>query len=88
MKKYIKYNIGAATEPNPEDWEFKAVPLKSLKKGAWFTIKPLAYPDDKDVYIKDDYDRETKKFSCGRYDDISYSREFPGTKMVYTDFIF
>ena len=86
MKKYI---VKAATEPNPPDWEFNPVPLKSLKKGAWFTIKPIAYPEDNQVYIKDEYDRETKKFACGRCDDIyGYSREFPGNKMVYTDFIY
>ena len=90
MRKFTVYPsaIKASTEPNPADWEFKAVPLKSLKKGELFTVKPIAYPDDKEVYIKEEYDRETKKFSCTRYDDISYSKEFPGTKMVYTDFIF
>lgn len=67
------------------DREFKAVPLKSLKKGAWFTIKPIAEPTDKQVYIKDDYDREEKKFMCGRCDDISYSTYFKGDKMVYDD---
>lgn len=78
-------NITSATEPNPEDWKFNAVPLKSLKKGAWFTVKPIAYPTDKQVYIKDDYDREEKKFMCGRCDDISYSTYFKGDKMVYDD---
>lgn len=78
-------DITAATEPNPDDWQFNAVPLKSLKKGAWFTIKPIAYPTDKQVYIKDDYDREEKKFMCGRCDDISYSTYFKGDKMVYDD---
>ena len=78
-------DITAASEPNPEDWEFNAVPLKSLKKGAWFTVKPIAYPTDKQVYIKDDYDREEKKFMCGRCDDISYSTYFKGDKMVYDD---
>lgn len=67
------------------DREFKAVPLRSLKKGAWFTIKPIAEPTDKQVYIKDDYDREEKKFMCGRCDDISYSTFFKGDKMVYDD---
>lgn len=78
-------NITAASEPNPDDWEFEAVPLKSLKKGAWFTIKPIAYPTDKQVYIKDDYDREERKFMCGRCDDISYSTYFKGDKLVYPD---
>lgn len=67
------------------DREFKAVPLKTLKKGAWFTIKPIAEPTDKQVYIKDDYDREEKKFMCGRCDDISYSTYFSGSKLVYDD---
>lgn len=67
------------------DREFNAVPLKTLKKGAWFTIKPIAEPTDKQVYIKDDYDREEKKFMCGRCDDISYSTYFSGSKLVYDD---
>lgn len=83
MKKLIN-----AAQENPADWEFNPVPLKSLKKGDWFTIKPIAYPTDKQVYIKDEWDRSTRKFSCGRCDDISYSREFPGDKLVYTDFIY
>lgn len=80
--------INAATEPNPADWQFNPVPLRSLKKGEWFTVKPIAYPTDKQVYIKDDYDREEKKFMCGRCDDISYSTYFKGDKLVYTDFIY
>lgn len=77
-----------AAQENPADWEFNPVPLRTLKKGDYFTIKPIAYPTDKQIYIKDEWDRSSRKFCCGRYDDISYSREFPADKMVYTDFIF
>ena len=80
--KYPSNYIKSVTEA---DREFKAVPLKSLKKGAWFTVKPIAEPTDKQVYIKDDYDREEKKFMCGRCDDISYSTYFKGDKLVYDD---
>lgn len=66
----------------------KPVPLKSLKKGDWFTLKPIAEPKDNQVYIKDDYDREEKKFMCGRCDDISYTKYLSGDKLVYTDFIY
>lgn len=62
--------------------------LKELKKGDYFTLKPLEYPTDKQVFIKGDYDRTSKAYDCGRYDDISYSRYIKGTKEVYTDFIF
>jgi len=81
-------DVTAAESFDDSNWEFKPVPLKSLKKGTWFTIKPIAEPTDKQVYIKDDYDREEKKFMCGRCDDISYSTYFKGDKLVYTDFIY
>lgn len=77
---------------DPKDYgeitDFTPVPLKSLKKGDWFTIKPIGYPDDNQVYIKDEYDRSSKKYCCGRRDDISYWREFKGDKLVYTNFIY
>ena len=59
-----------------------------MKKGEWFTLKPIAYPSDNQVYIKDDYDRESRKFACGRCDDISYTKYVSGDKLVYTDFIY
>ena len=62
--------------------------LKELKKGAWFTLKPIDHPTDKQVFIKDDYCREERKYICGRFDDISYSRLLSGDKEVFTDFIF
>lgn len=81
--------IRASTEiDDTADWDYKAVPLRSLKKGEWFTIKPIAYPKDNQVYIKDDYDRESRKFLCGRCDDISYGKLISGDKLVYTNFIY
>ena len=63
-------------------------PLKSLKKGEWFTLKPYTHPTENQVYIRGDYDRETKKYCCGKFSDISYSRLLKGDTPVYTDFIF
>lgn len=62
--------------------------VKDLKKGEYFTIKPLEEPKENQVYIRGEYDRSTKKYDCGRFDDISYSREFDGNKEVFTDFTF
>lgn len=62
--------------------------IKELKKGEFFTIKPIENPTEKQVYIRGDYDRSTKKYSCGRFDDICYEREFKGDKVVYTGFTF
>ena len=62
--------------------------LKELKKETWFTLKPIEYPKDTQVYIRGEYDRETKKYCCGKFSDISYSRLLKGDTEVYTDFIF
>lgn len=84
-RSFTKYPTSYIKSVTEGDREFHAVPLKSLKKGAWFTVKPIAEPTDKQVYIKDDYDRDLKKFMCGRCDDISYSTFFKGNKLVYDD---
>ena len=62
--------------------------LKELKKGEYFTIKPLENPKESQVYIRGEYDRSEKKYDCGRFDDISYLRYFKGDKEVYTEFTF
>lgn len=62
--------------------------LKELKKGEYFTIKPIENPTEKQVYIKGDYDRSAKNYECQRFDDINEFRSFSGNKQVYRDFIF
>ena len=62
--------------------------LKELKKGDWFTLKPIEYPNESQVYIRGDYDRSDKKYSCCKWSDINYERFLKGTTKVYTDFIF
>ena len=62
--------------------------IKDLKKGEYFTLKPIAYPTEKQVYVRGEYDRTDKKYCCGKFSDISVSRLFDGNKEVYTDFIF
>jgi len=62
--------------------------LKELKKGDWFTLKPIEEPKESQVFIRDDYDRGLKKFLCGKFDDISAYRYIKGTKEVYVGFTF
>lgn len=62
--------------------------IKDLKKGEFFTLKPLEYPKESQVYIRGEYDRTEKKYDCGKFSDICYSRMFSGNKEVYTDFVF
>ena len=62
--------------------------LKDLKKGEWFTLKPYEFPTASQVYIRGEYDRTEKKYDCGKWFDISYSRLLKGDREVYTDFSF
>lgn len=62
--------------------------LKDLKLGEYFTLKPIEEPKESQVYIRGEYDRSEKKYDCGKFSDISYSRMIDGNKEVYTDFTF
>ena len=62
--------------------------VKDLKKGGFFTLKPLENPKENQVYIRGEYDRSSKKYDCGKFSDISYSRMIDGNKEVYTEFTF
>ena len=66
----------------------QAKKLKDLKVGDWFTLKPYDFPRESQVYIRGEYDRASKKYGCGKWDDIGASREYKGDKIVYVDFIF
>ena len=62
--------------------------VKDLKMGEYFTLKPYSEPTEKQVYIRGEYDRAERKYECGKFDDISYSRLLKGNTVVYTDFTF
>ena len=62
--------------------------LKDLKIGEYFTLKPYSEPTEKQVYIRGEYDRTERKYDCGKFCDISYSRYLKGNTEVYTEFTF
>lgn len=64
--------------------------LKELKRGEFFVRKPMNGQEAKasQVYIKQDYDRSTKKYWCQKWDDISRVIELKGDAEVYQDFTF
>lgn len=62
--------------------------VKELKKGQFFTVKPIELPEENQVWIRVGYDRETKKYECVRFDDCCAFRYLAGGKQVYTDFVF
>ena len=62
--------------------------VKDLKIGEYFTLKPYAEPTENQVYVRGEYDRSERKYECGKFSDISYSRLLKGNTVVYTDFTF
>lgn len=62
--------------------------IKDLKKGEFFTRKPIENPKETQVYIKGDYDRSTKTYDCTRFDDISRTISLKASAQVYTEFVF
>lgn len=62
--------------------------LKDLKRGAFFTRKPIEYPNENQVWVRGAYDRASKTYSCYRYGDICAERMMKADVQVFTDFVF
>ena len=62
--------------------------IKELKKGEWFTLKPIEEPTDNQVYVRGHYDRSSKRYCAHKFADICYERFFKPTQKVYVDFYF
>lgn len=62
--------------------------IRELKKGDFFTRKPLADPKDSQVWIRGDYDRSEKKYECVNFADANRFCYLKGDAQVYTDLVF
>ena len=67
----------------------KQVLLKDLKKGDFFTLKDYGeYPDENRVYVRYEYERSLKKYSCGKANDWNFETFKKGTTKVFVGFTF
>ena len=62
--------------------------LKDLKKGAYFTKKQIEYPNENQVWVRGDYDRASKTYSCHRFSDICDEHMMKADAKVFVDFVF
>lgn len=62
--------------------------IKELKKGDYFTLKPVENPKESQVYVRGEYDRSERKYEANKFSDFCSSRLLKPTTQVYTDFIF
>ena len=61
-----------------------AATIKSIKLGEYFKRKP----DSKQVYIRGEYDKSTRSYSCGKSEDISAGMYLKGSTEVYIGFTY
>lgn len=59
----------------------ETIELKKLKKGDYFKV-----PNCNVIYVKGDYERSLKKFSCHKFDNVNTERFFKGDKKVIENF--
>lgn len=62
--------------------------VKELKKGDMFTFKQIDEPKDSQVWIRDEYDRMSRKYLVICFNDINRQRLIKGDTNVYTEFTF
>jgi hypothetical protein len=62
--------------------------LKSLNKGDYFTIGLADEPKSSQVYVKDYYDRTSKKWYCYKFDDVNSGRYLKPDRVVCHGFTF
>lgn len=62
--------------------------VRELKRGEWFTLKPIPEPKPCQVFIRGEYFRSTKKFCACQWDDMNKEKYLKPDTVVYTDFIF
>ena len=62
--------------------------LKELKKGELFTLKPVEFPRESQIFVKDEYDRSERKYWVGKWSCYGDGKFVSGDREVYTEFEF
>lgn len=59
--------------------------ISQLKQGDFFRLKST---DTAPVWIRGEYVRSERKYSCYKFDDVNHEKLIPGKLEVYTEFEF
>lgn len=70
------------------DKVLEIVPLKTLKPGEYFVFVDKNGQPRHTVWVKDDYDRSTKKYVVFKFNDINADKQVKGDRDVTQSFIF
>lgn len=66
--------------------------IAELKRGEYFTLKPIVEPTADQVFIKGEFDRKANRYICERYNKHprrgGTNRVFTSNTEVFTEFVF
>lgn len=62
--------------------------IKELRKGEYFTRKDIKEPRDNQVWVREEYDRSTRKYYAINFADCSRSILLKADTQVFTGFTF
>ena len=63
----------------------RQIEMRRVKRGEFFR---LANSESAPVWVRDDYNRSSKKFEAHKYDNIGIWADFSGSRAVYVDLSF
>lgn len=63
----------------------KATKVNKVNQGTYFKLQDT---ETAPVWVRGDYVRSDKKFSCYKFDDVNHERFFFGSSKVYNNFEF
>lgn len=85
MPNYSK--IGTEVE-TPDGGHVICVLRKDIKKGTYFTKKPIFEPKESQVLVADEYDKSAKTYGHHKFSNVNDCAEMKGTAKVYVEFTF
>jgi len=62
--------------------------IKDMKRGDYFTMKPIEAPTEKQVWVKGEYDRAERAYWCHRFEDVNAGRLMKPGRAVFVEFYF
>lgn len=66
----------------------RATTISKIKRGEYFTFKPIEEPIINQVYVRGDYDRSIRKYEYYKFADIGAYNFAKRDRIVYVDFFF
>lgn len=65
--------------------EYYKTKVNKVNQGTYFKLKPT---ETAPVWIRGEYDKSSKSYSCYKYDDVNHEKFLKGNRDIYINFTF